>query len=127
MTKRYYSLRLGDTEYRLRLTMAGQRALKERWGEDILSFLFSAAIDAEKCCDLLGQCLSWPDSGNPVTDGEALYDLLVDEGWQGQEAFAALVFDLGAESGLLRREQAEKLTAAVQNAYCQAFAALEEA
>ena len=126
MTKRYYSLRLGDTEYRLRLTMAGQRALKERWGEDILSFLFSAAIDAEKCCDLLGQCLSWPDSGNPVTDGEALYDLLVDEGWQGQETFAALVFALGAESGLLRQEQARQLTDTVKNVYRQAFEALEE-
>lgn len=127
MTKRCYSLMLGDTEYRLRLTMAGQRALKERWGEDILPFLFSAATDAEKFCALLTQCLCWAGNDNPITDGEELYDRMVDEQWQGQEAFAGLIFQLAVVSGLLNQAQAETLNAAVQKAYRHAFDALEEA
>lgn len=127
MAKRYYPLVLGEEEYRLRLTMAGQRALKERYGEDILPFLFSAAADAEKFCALLSQCLSWPGSENPSADGEWLYDRLVDEGWQGQEAFAGLIFRLAVVSGLLREDQAEKLNDAVRRAYLTVFEELEQA
>ena len=127
MTKRYYPLVLGEEEYRLRLTMAGQRALKERYGEDILPFLFSAATDGEKFCALLGQCLSWPGNDNPTTDGESLYDRMVDEGWQGQEAFAELIFQLAVTSGLLRQEQAQQLNAAVQKAFLTVFEELEGA
>ena len=55
--KTYFSLRAGEAEYRLRLTMAGQRALREKWGEDILTFLLSAAADGDRLCDLLGEAL----------------------------------------------------------------------
>ena len=124
MTKRYYPLRVGDMELKLRLTLAGQRRVREKWGEDILPFLLSAAMDAVKLCDLLSCCLDWPGSGNPVTDGEAVYDLLVDGGWQGQEKFAALVFDVAVQSGLLSRAQADKLTEAVRQSFAAAFEAL---
>lgn len=126
MTKRYYPLVLGEEEYRLRLTMAGQKALKEQWGEDILPFFFSAATDGEKLCALLGQCLTWSDSGNPITDGAALYDRMVDEGWQGQECFAGLIFELAQVSGLLDAQQAQTLNAAVRKAYRQVFEQLEQ-
>lgn len=126
MTRTYLPLRAGGEEYRLRLTMAGQRELKKRWGEEGLTFLFSAATEQDKLCDLLTQALGWTGSGNAVTDGAELYDLLVDEGWRGQEAFAALVFDLGAASGLLTRAQADELTATVERAFRGAFAALAD-
>ena len=125
--KTYFSLRVGDAEYRLRLTMAGQRALREKWNEDILTFLLSAAGDGERLCDLLGQALRWPGNENALQDGAALYDALVDEGWQGQNAFAELAFDLGRTSGLLTDGQAEELKTTVRRAYDAAFAGLADA
>lgn len=64
--------------------MAGQKALRDKWGEDILTILLSAAGEGEKLCDLLTQALSWPGNENEIRDGEALYDRLVDEGWRGR-------------------------------------------
>lgn len=124
MTKRYYPLPVGDKEYRLRLTMGGQRRLKQQWGEDILPFLLAAAMEGEKLCSLLTQCLDWPESGNAVTDGEELYDLLVDAGWQGQERFAGLVFAVGECSGVLTSRQAQTLTEAVGKSFQAAFEGL---
>lgn len=126
MNRSCLPVRAGGTEYRLRLTMAGQRALRERWGEDILPFLLSAAAEPEKLCDLLTQALSWTGSENPTADGAELYDLLVDEGWRGQEDFAALAFDLGVASGLLKRSQADELIETVKKAFQSAFDALAE-
>ena len=57
-------------------------------------------------------------------DGAALYDALVDEGWQGQDAFAGLAFDLGRASGLLTEAQTQQLKGAVASAYGAAFAGL---
>lgn len=123
--KSYLSLRAGETEYRLRLTMAGQKALRDKWGEDILTLLLSAAGEGEKLCDLLTQALSWPGNENEIRDGEALYDRLVDEGWRGQGAFAGLAFDLGEASGLLTRDQVRELKQSVERAFEEAFAGLE--
>ncbi len=127
MKKHVYTLRVGGEEVQLRLTMAGQRALRKEWDEEIMPFLVSAAADGERFCSLLTQCLNWEGNENSVTDGAELYDLLVDEGWQGQAVFTALTFDLAAESGLLTREQADTLTETVLHAYDTAFASLEEA
>ena len=59
-----------------------------------------------------------------LQDGAALYDALVDEGWQGQDAFAGLAFDLGRASGLLTEAQTQQLKGAVASAYGAAFAGL---
>ena len=122
MKRSYFPLVLEGEEYGLRLTIAGQRRLKERWQEESLQFLLSAATEPDKLCDLLTQALSWPGNGNPLTDGAELYDRLVDAGWRGQGRFAALVFNLGEASGLLTREQADQLTQAVAQALDDAFA-----
>lgn len=124
--KSYLSLRAGETEYRLRLTMAGQKALRDKWGEDILTLLLTAPGEGEKLCDLLTQALNWPGNENGLGDGEALYDLLVDQGWRGQVAFAGLAFDLGEASGLLTKEQVRELKASVDRAFEAAFAGLEQ-
>ncbi len=125
--KSYLPLKAGGLECKLRLTMAGQRTLREKWGEDILTFLLAAATDGARLCDLLTQALGWPgeENENPVTDGCALYDLLVDEGWRGQGAFAALAFELGEASGVLTPEQARTLKDTVERAFEAAFAGLE--
>lgn len=124
--KSYLPLCVDGEEYRLRLTMAGQRALRQQYDEDILTFLLSAAMEPEKLCALLTQALTWPESGNAVTDGVELFDRLVDGGWQGQAAFAGLAFDLGAASGLLTRSQADELTESVSRALDGVFEALRQ-
>lgn len=124
MARKYYPLRGDGAEYRLRLTVGGQRNLRARFGEDTLQTVFLAAGDSERMCALLTEALSWPQSGNALTDGEQLYDLLVDWGWRGQERFGALAFDLAAASGLLTEEQAEQLKKTLSGALEEAFASM---
>ena len=124
--KSYLPLTAGDQTFRLRLTMAGQKALRDKWGEDILTLLLSAAGEGEKLCDLLTQALTWPGNDNPIQEGEALYDLLVDQGWRGQAAFAGLAFDLGEAAGLLTKDQVRELKDSVDRAFAEAFGGLKQ-
>lgn len=126
MARTYYLLRLEGQEYRLRLTLRGQRQLKDRFGEETLETVLLAAGDAERMCALLGEALSWPESGNPVTDGETFYDLLVDGGYRGQERFGALAFDIAVASGLMTEEQARQLKESLRTALRQVYTRLEQ-
>lgn len=125
MARNYFPLRGEGTEYRLRLTVGGQRALRNRFGEDTLQTILTAPADSERMCALLTEALRWPDSGNPITDGEQLYDLLVDWGWSGQEQFGALAFDIAAQSGILTRETAGRLKQTLHRAMEEAFTKLD--
>lgn len=127
MSRKYHLLRLEGQEYRLRLTLRGQRQLKDRFQEETLETVLLAAADAERMCALLGEALSWPESGNPVTDGEEFYDLLVDGGYRGQERFGALAFDIAASSGLITDDQAKQLKDSLRTALDQAFTRLGSA
>lgn len=124
MARKYHLIRLEGREYRLRLTLRGQRQLRDRFGEETLETVFLAATDGERMCALLTEALSWPESGNSVTDGEAFYDLLVDGGYRGQERFGGLAFDIAAASGLITEEQARQLKESLRTALEQAFARL---
>ncbi|MCC8099231.1 MAG: hypothetical protein LIO78_04080 [Clostridiales bacterium] len=123
--KRVYNLRVGGQDYRLRLTLGGQKRLKERFAEETLQTVLSAAGDGECMAALLGEALSWEGSGNPITDGEAFYDLLVDCGYAGQEAFGGLAFDIAACSGLISEGQARMLKKTLAEAVDQAFQQVE--
>lgn len=124
MARKYYLIRIEGREYRLRLTLRGQRQLHDRFGEETLETVFLAATDGERMCALLTEALNWPESGNSITDGEEFYDLLVDGGYRGQERFGGLAFDLAAASGLITEEQARQLKESLHTALEQAFARL---
>ena len=126
MARKHYPVTLDGITYRLRLTVGGQRSLQSRFGEETLQTVFLAAADSQRMCALLTEALSWPDSGNPITDGEQLYDLLVDGGWTGQERFGALAFDLAAASGLITEAQAKQLKSTLHTAMEDAFSHLGE-
>ena len=64
-------------------------------------------------------------SGNPITDGEEFYDLLVDWGYRGPVQFSALAFDIAAASGLLTEDQAERLKRSMAEATEEAFSHLD--
>lgn len=126
MGRKYYALRLGDAQYRLRLTVRGQRSLRERFGEETLQTVLGAATDSNRMTALLEEALNWEGSENPVTDGEAFYDLLVDQGYSGQIQFSSLAFDIAASSGLVTAKQAQALKDSVAQAVTAAFEELRE-
>lgn len=124
MAKRTYDITVGGECFRLRLTLGGQRALKERFGEEALESVLTAAVDGERMAALLTQALSWAGNSNRITDGEVFYDHLVDCGWGGQEDFGPLACEIAAHSGLISREQADKLKRSLLESVSQAFDAL---
>jgi hypothetical protein len=124
--KKYLTLRVEGTEYHLRLTLGGQKRLKNRFAEDTLQTVLAAAADGEAMAAVLEEALHWEGSGNPELSGEAFYDLLVDSGYTGQEGFGGLAFDLAACSGLISQPQAELLKKTLHQAVNDAFAQLGE-
>ena len=105
MSRKYHTLRLGDSQYRLRLTIRGQNNLRERFQEDTIQTVLGAATDSRRMVALLEEALNWEGNENPVTDGERFYDLLVDQGYCGQIQFSGLAFDIAACSGQLAGEK----------------------
>ena len=75
---------------------------------------------------LLEEALNWENSGNPVTDGEVFYDLLVDQGYCGQIQFSGLAFDIAVASGLMTAQQAGQLKTSVAQAVEEVFANLDQ-
>lgn len=88
MSRKYHTLRLGDSQYRLRLTIRGQNNLRDRFQEDTIQTVLGAATDSRRMVALLEEALNWEGNENPVTDGERFYDLLVDQGYCGQIQFS---------------------------------------
>lgn len=125
MSRKFHSLRLGDTQYRLRLTIRGQKNLAQRFQEDTLQTVLTAPADSQRMAALLEEALNWEEGGNPVTDGEAFYDLLVDQGYCGQVQFSGLAFDIAVASGLMTEEQAGQLKTSVAQAVADVFAHLD--
>lgn len=126
MSRKYHNLRLGDAQYHLRLTIRGQKNLAERFQEDALQTVLTAAADSRRMAALLEEALNWEGSGNPITDGEAFYDLLVDQGYCGQVRFGGLAFDIAVASGLMTADQAGQLKTSVAQAVEQVFAHLDQ-
>ena len=126
MSRKYHTLRLGDDQYRLRLTIRGQNNLRERFKEDTIQTVRGAATDSRRMVALLEEALNWEGNENPMTDGERFYDLLVDQGYCGQIQFSGLAFDIAACSGLVTAEQAKTLKESVAKAVTDAYADIRE-
>ena len=126
MSRKYHTLRLGDDQYRLRLTIRGQNNLRERFQEDTIQTVLGAATDSRRMVALLEEALNWEGNENPVTDGERFYDLLVDQGYCGQIQFRWLAFDIAACCGLVTAEQAKPLKESVAKAVTDAYADIRE-
>lgn len=125
MSRKFHSLRLGDTQYRLRLTIRGQKNLAERFQEDTLQTVLTAPADSQRMAALLEEALNWEGGNNSVTDGEAFYDLLVDQGYCGQVQFSGLAFDIAVASGLMTAAQAGQLKTSVTQAVEDVFSNLD--
>ena len=124
---RTYDLQLTANEtVHLRLTVAAQLRLKNRFKEDALDVILSASSDPERLLAVLDEALHFNDDPNGDLTGEALYDALVDSGVSGVDAFSSILFQLANVSGLLSDTQAEKLSAGIEKMVNAAFDSVEK-
>lgn len=124
---RTYDLQLTANEtVHLRLTVAAQLRLKNRFKEDTLDVILSASSDPERLLAVLDEALHFNDDPNGDLTGEALYDALVDSGVSGVDAFSSILFQLANVSGLLSDTQAEKLSAGIEKMVNAAFDGVEK-
>lgn len=124
---RTYDLQLTANEtVHLRLTVAAQLRLKNRFKEDALDVILSASSDPERLLAVLDEALHFNDDPNGDLTGEALYDALVDSGVSGVDAFSSILFQLANVSGLLSDTQAEKLSAGIEKMVNAAFDGMEQ-
>lgn len=124
---RTYDLQLTANEtVHLRLTVAAQLRLKNRFKEDALDVILSASSDPERLLAVLDEALHFNDNPNGDMTGEALYDALVDSGVSGMDAFSNILFKLAHVSGLLSDTQAEKLSSGIEKMLNAAFDGVEK-
>lgn len=110
MARQCYRLNLNGVDYKLRLTLAGQKALKERDPETpILAILLGALDDPQDMDFVLSTALNWDGNENKIRSGEALYDEMVDAGYRGNEKFLEVVLGIAHNAGLLSDDERNKV------------------
>lgn len=110
MAKQCVKLELGDKVVKLRLTLRGQKAIREKYPDDSVMTTIMDAVDDPEAMDLvLTQALNFDGNDNKIRSGEALYDLLVDNGYEGQEDFLGLMMDIAKGAGLVTQDDRDKL------------------
>lgn len=110
MARKSYKLNLNGEEFKLRLTMAGQKALLERFPDQaILAIIMAAADDLEYMEALLTEALNWEGNDNKCHSGEELYDALVDAGHAGTKDFMEVVLNIAKNAGVLDQNNRDRL------------------
>lgn len=102
-----------DFQVNLRLTVRGQMNLEKKFKDDCMSIILDSSNSTEKAVAVLTEALNWKGNENISTDGEWLYDVLVDRDYKGMEEFGKLMCDIAATSGILSNSQAEKVAKSV--------------
>ena len=114
MARRSYELKLGKETFKLRLTLAGQKALMEKNPDTpILAIVMSAVDDPIDLENLLTEALNWEGNENLVDNGEALYDKMVDAGYCGAKKFMEVVLGIAHNAGLLAEAERTKVSRAL--------------
>lgn len=98
-----------DCSVDLRLTVRGQMNLEKKFKDDCLSIILDSASNVDKAVAVFTEALSWNGNDNINTDGEWLYDVLVDNEYKGMDGFGKLMCDIAATSGILSDAHAEKV------------------
>lgn len=117
MARQCYKLNLNGEEYKLRLTMAGQKALLERRpDQNILAIVMGAADDLEDMEALLTEALNWEGNKNRIHSGADLYDELVDAGYGGTEDFMKVALNIAKNAGIINQDSRDRLERVVGKA-----------
>ena len=115
MARRCYELKLGKKTYKLRLTLHGQKELKQTDPEaPMLAIIMGAVDDPEAMDNLLTQALSWDGNENSTHSGEDLYDEMVDSGMAGSEDMLKVVMGIAGNAGLLSDAEMKKVERVVR-------------
>ena len=96
---------------KFRITLGGQKVLKEKYDTEILNLIFQAIDNAEIMADIFGEALTYKGNENEITDGEEMYDVLVDNGIAGVGDFAEILFGIATKSGLVSESDAQAFVA----------------
>lgn len=116
-----------NVKVHLRLTAGSQLRLKEKYGdENTLSTLLGGIDEIEKTIDVLNESLNYKNNDNTITDGEELYDLLVDNGHTGMGDFAKIITDIAVASGIISKPQANSVVNSVTRTYESVFSELDK-
>lgn len=127
MARNCYTIRVGGNEYKLRLTLKGQKKLKERNpGVSVIAAIMGAVDDPEDMDALLTEALNWEGNNNKIHSGEALYDELVDNGYCGSEAFLDIVLNIAKNAGLITEDERVKMDRVTRKMIRNGMAALDE-
>ena len=110
MGRKSYIVKAGGEEFKLRLTLAGQKNLQAKNPDDpILAIVMGAVDDPGDMEALLNEALSWEGNENPTCSGEELYNRMVDDGKCGSGAFMDLVLSIAHNAGLLSDDERKKV------------------
>ena len=127
MARKSYIVNAGGKEFKLRLTLAGQKNLQAKNpGVSIMALVMGAVDDPSDMEALLTEALSWEGNPNPTCEGAKLYDLMVDDGMCGTGAFMELVLNIAHNAGLINDAERKKVQLAVERRMRQSFDQLIE-
>ncbi|MBP3478089.1 MAG: hypothetical protein J6K03_01230 [Oscillospiraceae bacterium] len=110
MGRRSYIVKAGGGEFKLRLTLAGQKNLMAKNPDvSVMALVMSAIDDPQDMENLLTEALNWEGSENAITEGAKLYDLMVDDGKCGTDHFADLVLNIAHNAGLINDDERKQI------------------
>lgn len=113
---RYYTVKIQDEEFQLRLTTAKlEEYLKNTDGDqnNPLIGVLDAMTLLPKRIKLLTAALQWPGNQNTVKSGAELLDRLLDDGVKPRE-ISNMILELAAMAGLLEEDDLEGMMEANQ-------------
>lgn len=111
---RTYERKLDGQVFNFRLSVGAQKAMEKKFGEPAMQTVLAAAMDTERMTYLLGAAANYRGNENPTTDGEEIYDLMVDDGVCGQEDFLKEACMIANASGIVRDEDAKRILSGVR-------------
>lgn len=127
MGRRSYIVKAGGEEFKLRLTLNGQKNLQAKNPDvPILALVMGAVDDPGDMEALLTEALSWDGNENPTRSGSELYDRMVDDGKCGTGAFMELVLNIAHNAGLISEDERKKVQRAVERKLANGFNLLTE-
>lgn len=122
MARKSYIVKAGGKEFKLRLTLTGQKNLQAKDPDvPIMALVMGAVDDPGDMEALLTEALSWDGNENPTCNGAELYDLMVDDDVCGTNAFMELVLNIAHNAGLINDAERRKVQCAVERRIKQSF------
>lgn len=122
---RTYERMIGSDKYNFRLTVGAQKALEKKFGESASQLLLGSAADVEKMTYILGASANYTGNENPTTNGDEIYDLLVDDGVAGEDGFFDIAIKIAVASGIINEKYADKTVEAVKKMLEEAYDSLD--